>query len=142
MRVGHPSLLQDGFVCRPHDALAAHELLEAVRGPASHARAGEQRGDEVGGDVEHLVDQAGVHVDVRADGLVGSTSLRDDLGRELDDRVDEVELRLVIRALGELASIVAAGEGAMFSLISSSIFTTLMLAPPWRNPLSDPMAPA
>ena len=61
------SLGDGGAVGRAHDALAAHDLLDAVRAPAGDARDRKQRREQLVGYAEHTDDEAGVEVDVGAD---------------------------------------------------------------------------
>ena len=73
-----------------------------MRRPARHASAGEQRGEQVLGDVEHRVDEARVHIHVGAHVLLGALLAQNDLGRQALDRLEQAELCLVFGPLGHL----------------------------------------
>ena len=74
-----------GAVGRAHDAAAGDELLNAVGAPARDTGGGEQRREDVLGDIEHRVDKAGVHVDVGAHVGVVVTALLNEGDAQLLD---------------------------------------------------------
>ena len=80
--------------------------------PAGLAGNREQRREELFGDAEHLVDQARVHVDVGADRLGAALDLGEELRGQALDGLDELELRLVLGALRQLAGVALADDGA------------------------------
>ena len=84
----------DGAVGRAHDAVAGQDLLYPVGAPAGDTSRGEQRREDLLRDAEHMVHKAGVHIDVRADGVVAPALF---LQKLRADRLDLLQqLKIVV----------------------------------------------
>ena len=84
--------MEDGLVGGTDDRAAVDQLLHPVRAPAYAARDREKRGVEVFRDPEHVVDQAGIQIDVGADVFRARVTLLDDRRAEFLDHLVEPHL--------------------------------------------------
>ncbi len=76
-----------------HDAVArAGDFFYAVGAPADHSGCGEEGGEELLGDAEHIVDKARVHIHVGADDLVAVLHREENAGGEALDALYEFKL--------------------------------------------------
>ena len=72
-----------------------------MRHPADDTRGREQRRIQRLGQAEHTVNEAGIHIDVRAHRLVAALLFREHLGGQLFDQLDQVHLVGHALLLGE-----------------------------------------
>ena len=82
-------ILTDRFVGRTDDLTVVGKLLHAVRAPADDPGDREDRRIKLQRKIEHIVDEAGIEIDVDIDALVDRTLCRDDLGgQSFDERIE------------------------------------------------------
>ena len=91
------------FVGGPDDTVGENDLLDAVGAPARHTGDGEQRGVEILGDAQHIVDQAAEQVHIGADGLGTALFLGEDAGGQPLDAAQHVVLFLKAFLVSQMA---------------------------------------
>ena len=82
-----------------------------MRSPTRHARASEERRDEIGRDTHHGIHEARIHVHIRAHVLVRALFLQDDLRCQTLDRLQQIELRLIFGTFGKARREILADDG-------------------------------
>ena len=101
----------DACIGRADDLVHIDKLLQPVGAPADDARDGEDRGVKLERDVQHVVDKAGIEVDVGGNALVDVTFFGNDLRGQALDHVVEIEIRLAVLGFGQLLDVALEDDG-------------------------------
>ena len=100
--LAHAQILVGG----PDDTVGEDDLLHAVGAPTRHTGNGKQRGVDVLGDAQHVVDQPAEQVHVGADGLRAALFLSEDAGGQPLDAAQHVVLFLKAFLVGQVSGAV------------------------------------